>query len=76
MRCIATDCPQIRDQQVAAAYGLPPRIRDEDCDIPMLDETDFDELGFVGNRAVFGTQRPEHISYMIQMARAARLRMF
>ncbi|EED20389.1 cutinase transcription factor 1 alpha, putative [Talaromyces stipitatus ATCC 10500] len=63
----------IRDQQVAAAYGLPPRIRDEDCDISMLDEEDFDESGFVGNTAVFGIQRPEHISYMIQMARASRL---
>ncbi|QGA15740.1 hypothetical protein EYB26_003400 [Talaromyces marneffei] len=63
----------IRDQQVAAAYGLPPRIRDEDCDIPMLDETDFDEAGFVGNRVIFGIQRPEHISYIIQMVRAARL---
>ncbi|OKL63763.1 hypothetical protein UA08_00036 [Talaromyces atroroseus] len=63
----------IRDQQVAAAYGLPPRIRDEDCDIPMLDETDFDEAGFVGNRAIFGTQKPEHTLYIIQMARASRL---
>ncbi|KUL87123.1 hypothetical protein ZTR_05563 [Talaromyces verruculosus] len=63
----------IRDQQVAVAYGLPPRIQDEDCDIPMLDEADFDESGFVGNRAIFGTQRPEHVSYMIQMARASRL---
>lgn len=42
----------------------------------MLDETDFDEAGFVGNRVIFGIQRPEHISYIIQMVRAARLRMF
>ncbi|KAH8693866.1 putative cutinase transcription factor 1 alpha [Talaromyces proteolyticus] len=63
----------IRDQQVAAAYGLPARIRDEDCDIPMLDGTDFEEEGVVENKSVFGEQKPEHASYMIQMARAARL---
>lgn len=60
---------------MAAAYGLPARVRDEDCDIPMLDETDFEEEGAVGNPTVFGEQKPEHASYMIQMARAARLRM-
>lgn len=42
----------------------------------MLDETDFNEEGFVENRAIFGTQKPEHTSYIIQMARGARLRMF
>jgi hypothetical protein len=41
----------------------------------MLDETDFEEDGVVGNPAVFGKQKPEHASYMTQMARAARLRM-
>lgn len=66
---------QIRDQQVAAAFGLPARIRDEDCDIPMLEESDFEEEGPVGNPAIFGTPKVEHALYMIQMTRLARLRM-
>ncbi|KAL1968165.1 hypothetical protein VTN77DRAFT_2000 [Rasamsonia byssochlamydoides] len=63
----------IRDQQVAAAFGLPARIRDEDCDIPMPEESDFEEEGPVSNPAIFGTPRPEHALYMIQMTRLARL---
>ncbi|KAL1979579.1 hypothetical protein VTN96DRAFT_5552 [Rasamsonia emersonii] len=63
----------IRDQQVAAAFGLPARIRDEDCDIPMLEESDFEEEGPVGNPAIFGTPKVEHALYMIQMTRLARL---
>ena len=33
----------VRDRQCSAALGLPTRIRDEDCDIEMLEPSDFEE---------------------------------
>ncbi|KIH95331.1 hypothetical protein SPBR_03904 [Sporothrix brasiliensis 5110] len=36
-----------REQQCAAALGLPSRIRDEDCDVAMLEAHDF-EFAFAG----------------------------
>lgn len=53
--------------------GLPIQIRDEDCDIEMLRPSDFDDdttyhVGFLGS------QKDEHVSYAIEMAKLARLR--
>lgn len=63
----------IRDQQSSAALGLPSRIRDEDCDVAMLEPKDIKDEESVDDQAVFGVQRAEHIPYPIEMAKLARL---
>ncbi|OGM50589.1 Zn(II)2Cys6 transcription factor [Aspergillus bombycis] len=63
----------IRDQQSAAALGLPPRIRDEDCDVAMLEPSDIREDEAVDDADVFGAQRDEDIVYPAQMAKLARI---
>ncbi|KAE8408998.1 fungal-specific transcription factor domain-containing protein [Aspergillus pseudonomiae] len=63
----------IRDQQSAAALGLPPRIRDEDCDVAMLEPSDIREDETVDDANVFGAQRDEDIVYPAQMAKLARI---
>ena len=67
---------QVRDRQCAASLGLPSRIRDEDCDIEMLDRQDFEKEENSAAPEIFGTPAPEHASYSIQMAKLAILRMF
>ncbi|KAN0122880.1 Fungal specific transcription factor domain containing protein [Hyaloscypha variabilis] len=62
----------IRDRQCSAALGLPTRIRDEDCDIEMLDPSDFEEEDYVSLPNYLGVQKTEHILYAIEMARLAR----
>ncbi|KAB8206026.1 fungal-specific transcription factor domain-containing protein [Aspergillus parasiticus] len=63
----------IRDQQSAAALGLPPRIRDEDCDVTMLEPSDIREDEAVDDAHVFGAQRDEDIVYPAEMAKLARI---
>ncbi|PLB46236.1 Zn(II)2Cys6 transcription factor [Aspergillus steynii IBT 23096] len=63
----------IRDQQSASALGLPARIRDEDCDVVMLDTSDIREDEIVENPDVFGTQNVEDVPYPVEMARLARI---
>ncbi|KAE8137936.1 fungal-specific transcription factor domain-containing protein [Aspergillus pseudotamarii] len=63
----------IRDQQSAAALGLPPRIRDEDCDVAMLEPSDIREEEAVDDAQVFGAQRDEDIVYPAEMAKLARI---
>ncbi|KAL3451589.1 fungal-specific transcription factor domain-containing protein [Aspergillus insuetus] len=62
----------IRDQQSAAALGLPPRIRDEDGDVAMLEPDDVLEDEVVDD-PVFGQQRPQDVLYPVEMAKLARL---
>lgn len=67
-------CLYIRDRQCAAALGLPTRIRDEDCDIELLNEDDF-EAEYSGPimASYFGTQKREHVLYICHMAKLAIL---
>ncbi|EHA23703.1 hypothetical protein ASPNIDRAFT_180188, partial [Aspergillus niger ATCC 1015] len=61
-----------RDQQSAAALGLPPHIRDEDCDVDMLEPEDIREEA-VGGQSHFGVQCIEDLSYPAEMAKLAKL---
>jgi hypothetical protein len=71
---IADGKRQTRDQQSAAALGLPPRIRDEDGDVAMLEPDDVvGEETAVGD--IFGRQTPQDLVYPVEMAKLARLRM-
>ncbi|KAG6006544.1 hypothetical protein E4U21_006998, partial [Claviceps maximensis] len=63
----------VRERQVAAALGLPSRIRDEDCDIEPLSAADLEsEAVCAGRDALFGSCQPEHITYTIKMVEMAR----
>ncbi|CAG8417005.1 unnamed protein product [Penicillium salamii] len=63
----------VRDQQTSAALGLPPRIRDEDCQIADLEPSDFEESGPIGPSEIFRAPPDVHVSYVIGMAQLARL---
>ncbi|PHH89318.1 hypothetical protein CDD83_6307 [Cordyceps sp. RAO-2017] len=64
----------VRERQVAAALGLPSRIRDEDCDIEPLSAGDLEsEVYSSDNPLCFGSCQPEHITYAIKMVEMARL---
>ncbi|KHO01633.1 uncharacterized protein MAM_00634 [Metarhizium album ARSEF 1941] len=63
----------VRERQVAAALGLPSRIRDEDCDIEPLGATDLESEALCANDPLFGSCQPEHITYAIRMVEIARL---
>ncbi|RAK95994.1 Zn(II)2Cys6 transcription factor [Aspergillus ibericus CBS 121593] len=60
-----------RDQQSAAGLGLPPRIRDEDCDVAMLEPDDIREDE--DDPTSFGKQCVEDLSYPIEMAKLAKI---
>jgi hypothetical protein len=64
---------QVRDQQTSAALGLPPRIRDEDCQVADLEAADFEESKPMGPPEIFRTPPEVHIPYVIGMAQLARL---
>lgn len=66
----------MRERQVAAALGLPSRIRDEDCDIEPLSATDLESEALCANNPLFGSCQPEHITYTIKMVEIARLRKY
>ncbi|KAL4905097.1 hypothetical protein BDW74DRAFT_185214 [Aspergillus multicolor] len=61
-----------RDQQSAAALGLPPRIRDEDGDVEMLHSDDIYEEEAIEDD-VFGCQKAQDLYYPVEMANLARL---
>ncbi|KAL4975296.1 hypothetical protein BDW66DRAFT_160601 [Aspergillus desertorum] len=61
-----------RDQQSAAALGLPPRIRDEDGDVAMLERDDVLEEETVEDE-IFGRQSRQDLVYPVEMAKLARL---
>ncbi|GLA33862.1 hypothetical protein AnigIFM63309_003884 [Aspergillus niger] len=61
-----------RDQQSAAALGLPPHIRDEDCDVTMLEPEDIREEA-VGGQSLLGVQCIEDLAYPAEMAKLAKL---
>jgi hypothetical protein len=67
----SADCRKVRDRQCSAALGLPTRIRDEDCDIKMLELSDFEEESSSVYPEFLGSQKKEHILYAIQMAKLA-----
>lgn len=61
----------IRDRQCAVALGLPTRIRDEDCDLEMLESSDFEDENVSPYPKFLGTQKREHVLYCIHMAKLA-----
>ncbi|PKY04966.1 Zn(II)2Cys6 transcription factor [Aspergillus campestris IBT 28561] len=63
----------IRDQQSAAALGLPPRIRDEDCAVAMLQPDDVLDDEVSGEQHIFGTQCATEVPYPVEMAKLARI---
>ncbi len=65
---------KVRDRHAAAALGRPPRIQDDDCDVELLEEADF-ELQDTNQRGVFGSLRRYHALYMIQISKLAILRL-
>ncbi|KAJ6150711.1 hypothetical protein N7470_007305 [Penicillium chermesinum] len=56
-----------------ALYGLPSRIRDEDCEVADLTMTDLEEDGEHDPSEVFRRPPPAHVAYVIGMAQLARL---
>jgi hypothetical protein len=63
----SNDC-KVRDRQCSAALGLPTRIRDEDCDIEMLEAPDFED-DHLAYPKYLGSQKSDHILFAIQMAK-------
>ncbi|KAG0649460.1 Cutinase transcription factor 1 alpha [Hyphodiscus hymeniophilus] len=61
----------VRDRQCSTALGLPSRIRDDDCDIEMLDPSDFEEEDHSTYPKYLGFQKKEHVLFAIQMAKLA-----
>jgi hypothetical protein len=70
---VETKNPQVRDQQTSAALGLPPRIRDEDCQTADLDALDFEGSEPISPSEIFRAPPEVHIPYVIGMAQLARL---
>lgn len=65
---------KVREHQCSAALGLPPRIHDEDCDVEMLDLSDFEEQEDSPLPPYFGQQKLEHVLYAIEIVKLAKLR--
>lgn len=63
----------IRDRQCSAAYGLPSKIRDEDCDVAMLERSDIQTEAPNTNPEPFDPLSAEHANYFINMAKLAIL---
>jgi hypothetical protein len=51
--------------------GLPTRIRDEDCDIEMLEPSDFEEEDHAAYPKFLGLSKREHVLFAIEMAKLA-----
>jgi hypothetical protein len=66
----------MRDQQTSAALGLPPRIHDEDCNVPRLVSSDLAETDAVPDTSTFGKQQEHHVLYLIEMVELAKICMF
>ncbi|CAM1508936.1 Fc.00g026750.m01.CDS01 [Cosmosporella sp. VM-42] len=63
----------VRERQAAASLGLPSRIRDDDCDIEPLSPSDLESEGEHVASSLFGSCKPEHITYAIKMVEIARI---
>ncbi|RHZ62630.1 hypothetical protein CDV55_106004 [Aspergillus turcosus] len=59
-----------RDRHAAASLGRPMRIKDEDCDIEMLNEGDFLVDQNFDNQ-LLGDQHDFHVMYAIEMSKLA-----
>lgn len=57
----------VRDRHAATALGRPMRIHDDDCDVEMLDESDFDDD--IDDERLYGISKRELAQYVIQMAK-------
>ena len=64
---------KIRDQQTSAALGLPPRIHDEDCNVPSLVPSDLEETRSAPNTSIFREQQEHHKLYIIEMVQLAKI---
>ncbi|KAF9885353.1 hypothetical protein FE257_012970 [Aspergillus nanangensis] len=63
-----------RERQASAALGVPNRIRDNDCDIEPVRESDLAEAVSPKLGAqVIPEQTPEQVSYIIEMSKLAQL---
>ncbi|CVL13690.1 uncharacterized protein FPRN_12065 [Fusarium proliferatum] len=63
----------VRERQSAASLGLPSRIRDEDCDVEPLTVSDLETEVTSTDSQPFGTCKPEHVSYAINMVNLAQI---
>jgi hypothetical protein len=61
---------EVRDRTASSSLGRPIRIRDEDCDVEPLEESDFEEDGDV-DKTVFGTYTRFNVLYVITMTKLA-----
>lgn len=62
----------IRDRHAAAALGRPCRIRDEDCTVEPLEESDL-ETDLVSDPLYICNQQRYHVSYAIELAKLSVL---
>lgn len=60
----------VRDRQCAAAFGLPNRVRDEDCDVEALNEHDFQHAF---DPSVPSSRVSEAISFILGMIYLSRM---
>ncbi|KAK7403706.1 hypothetical protein QQX98_010509 [Neonectria punicea] len=65
----------IRERQCSTALGLPSRIRDDDCDVELLQAGDLEESSTALELGgwILPVQPSEHISYVIEMSKLAQL---
>ncbi|KAL3465834.1 fungal-specific transcription factor domain-containing protein [Aspergillus heterothallicus] len=62
----------IRDRHTSAAFGRPCRIRDEDCDVEPLGESDFSfDVDF--DEDLIPVQTKYHLSYIQEMSKLAAI---
>jgi hypothetical protein len=64
----------VRDRHAASALGRPMRIHDDECDVEMLEESDFDDD--VDSVKISGIETRELALYVIHMTRLSILRKF
>ncbi|KAH8810646.1 fungal-specific transcription factor domain-containing protein [Xylogone sp. PMI_703] len=62
----------VRDRHCAANIGLPMRIRDDDCDVEELEESDFEDELENGSH-IYGERRITHTTYAISMAKLSTI---
>ncbi|PVH75076.1 hypothetical protein DL98DRAFT_14852 [Cadophora sp. DSE1049] len=62
----------VRDRHAAAALGRPPRIQDDDCDVELLEVSDFD-MEETNHPHIFAASRRYHTLYMMEMSKLAIL---
>ncbi|KAL7769987.1 hypothetical protein ACKLNR_001371 [Fusarium oxysporum f. sp. zingiberi] len=63
----------VRDRHAAAALGRPCRIRDEDCDIELLNENDL-HVDYVDEGELLPLQDPYHVVYFLEITRVSVIR--